>query len=414
MNPPKIPRGDLERYCRTKFTELGMISSCIQFYIRAVRHMADFMEKRGFDVYTPDIGKMYDAYIEAEKMNYSDKFVHYAHLVVRRIDDSFNNVYRIHVSHYRRFNFQGEIGEYAKKHLEQRRTHDRIAEPTYREIERQLGRLCLFCQEYSVTLETITRDFLIRFIDSGKKSTHRKLYLVGKFFAYLWEQGAIKTDYSHLFKNFKYPSPQKIVQYYTAQEVKQIEESIDRTTRVGKLKYVIVLLASRLGLRVSDIAALKWENIDWEKCTINLIQYKTKGRITLPLTEDVGMAIIDYARNARPKVALKEVLITLTHPYRTMTPHNVGKYVTGVIRSSGVEINGRPTGAHSLRHSLATILINKEVPLTTIAEALGHASTESTTAYVAVNITSLLECSLDVPEVDHNFYIQKGGYFYGM
>ena len=54
------------------------------------------------------------------------------------------------------------------------------------------------------------------------------------------------------------------------------------------------LLASRLGLRVSDIVNLKFENIDWDLNTINLEQIKTKKCIELPLLADIGEAIIDY------------------------------------------------------------------------------------------------------------------------
>ena len=63
--------------------------------------------------------------------------------------------------------------------------------------------------------------------------------------------------------------------------------------------YAIFMLASRLGLRSSDIRNIKFEDIDWDKNCITLIQQKTKRKIELPLIADVGNAIVDYLKNER-------------------------------------------------------------------------------------------------------------------
>ena len=67
MNPPKIPRGELERYCRTKFAELGMTQSSIHTHILAVRYLASFMEREGFAEYTSEVGEKYDVFSEEVK-----------------------------------------------------------------------------------------------------------------------------------------------------------------------------------------------------------------------------------------------------------------------------------------------------------------------------------------------------------
>ena len=99
-------------------------------------------------------------------------------------------------------------------------------------------------------------------------------------------------------------------------------------------------------------------------------------------------------------------------PYSGMTPCSVSCALRDRIRASGVDVSGRKQGAHALRHSLATNMLQNDVTLPVISSILGHSTTESTKTYLAVDIKHLLECSLEVPMVDKNFYIQKGGILY--
>ncbi|WP_296561788.1 tyrosine-type recombinase/integrase, partial [uncultured Acetobacterium sp.] len=61
-------------------------------------------------------------------------------------------------------------------------------------------------------------------------------------------------------------------------------------------------------------------------------------------------------------------------------------------------------GAHSLRHSLATNLLKKNVPISIISTVLGHQNTESTKGYLAVDINRLRECPLPIPALATAFY----------
>lgn len=403
----------MERYCRTKFAELGMTQSCIHAHILAVRYLASFMEREGFADYTSEVGEKYDVFSEEVKEAFSPQHTRYAHRIVRRLNESFNNVYISHPLYRpRRFTMQGEIGNQGKKYLEYRQIHDKVSFKTIRKAEICIGHFSMFCNEHAVTLETMSREFLLQYVDIRRKTCYTGLNIIGAFLKYLFDQKLISHDYSGLFRNQKPVCSQKIVHYYTDVEIRQIEESVDRSTKIGKQKYALVLLGSRLGLRASDIAGLKGENFDWDKCLITLIQYKTKKKITLPLTEDVGMALIDYISNARPKVKWREIFITSQQPYRPLIPGNVGNLIRSVIKSSRIAIKGRHIGPHALRHSLATTMINKGTGLSVISGSLGHSATQSTLSYVAVNVTSLLECSLEVPVVNPDFYIQKGGIFY--
>ena len=59
-------------------------------------------------------------------------------------------------------------------------------------------------------------------------------------------------------------------------------------------------------------------------------------------------------------------------------------------------------GMHSLRHTMASTLLEKDTPLSVISEILGHADPDSTAVYLKVNLTKLKECALDFEEVVNN------------
>ena len=119
----------------------------------------------------------------------------------------------------------------------------------------------------------------------------------------------------------------------------------------------MLLLASSLGIRASDIRTLQFSNIDWDKKMICLEQYKTKRDIDLPLLLEVGEAIIDYIINGRPKSDLKTVFLTAIHPYRPIATSTFSTVVSNYICQTGIEYKGRHHGVHCLRHSLATNML---------------------------------------------------------
>ena len=174
----------------------------------------------------------------------------------------------------------------------------------------------------------------------------------------------------------------------------------------------MILLATRLGLRSSDIRHMQIKDIDWDKSIIRIQQFKTKRYIELPLLADVGDAIIDYILNARPKTEYSNVFITANHPFKDIGDSAFTGVVIRVMKKSRVNVDGRHHGTHCLRHSLATAMMNNGTELPVISEVLGHVSTESTMYYLGVNLSNLLFCSHSVPMVPDAYYTQKGGVFY--
>jgi len=195
----------------------------------------------------------------------------------------------------------------------------------------------------------------------------------------------------------------KIPSVWSAEEVEKLLAQVDRGSPQGKRDYAILLLAARLGMRVGDIVRLRLEHLRWEEKRIELTQSKTGRPLVLPLTEEVGWALVDHLRHRPPAVAHREVFLWCRPPFCPFGHANNLQYlVTKYRRQAGIAVPPRrPGGLHRLRHSLATRLLKAGTPLTTIGDILGHASSESTRIYTKVDLPQLQTCALDPEEVHH-------------
>lgn len=262
------------------------------------------------------------------------------------------------------------------------------------------------------TLKGITERHMLDFVSTTENNKINVVSSLRVLSRYWLENHLIESDFDLILKSYKWVKHEKVPSFFTVDEVRAIEISIDRSSGVGKRNYAMLLLASRLGLRASDIAHLKFSNIDWEKNEISLVQYKTGNPISLPLLNDVGSAIIDYLKYGRFNSESQQVFISSRAPYIPANKSIVCSAIREVITKSKVETAGRRHGPHSLRHSLACCLLKNEVPMPVISETLGHVKTNTTMMYLRIDLTSLMKCALAVPPVPDEFYTQKGGAFY--
>jgi len=159
--------------------------------------------------------------------------------------------------------------------------------------------------------------------------TYRTLESIRGFFKYAYKERLIERDLATIVPKYNYNRQPKLPSCYSPKEIEAMITSIDRGSSVGKRNYAIVLLAARLGLRASDIANLKFENLFWDKSTIILNQFKTGKRIELPLLSDVGNAIINYLKYGRPKSDHRFVFLIASSPF---SPVRSGS-ITGIVHS---------------------------------------------------------------------------------
>lgn len=253
-------------------------------------------------------------------------------------------------------------------------------------------------------LESITPELFTNFVSSlndryssqGKASL---LYTLRNFFSYDEFSAVLPFDPLPFLAGIHSRKHERLPSFYTADEVRRVLNAVDRSTPRGKTAYLMMLLACLYGLRTSDIKSLALDDINWKSRRITITQYKTNREISLPLTDEVLLALLDYIKNARPEADSLNVFIRLRKPH---VPYSKDDHLSGMLAPyfelAGVDTRGRHHGLHSLRHSLATNLLGSGTPINEIAVILGHSSAASTKTYIWSDIEHLRIAALEVPE----------------
>jgi len=250
----------------------------------------------------------------------------------------------------------------------------------------------------------VVLGFTQTFVRYSPSVIHNTLCSLRTFFHYLFQNEFVSKNFAYIVPHDGYKKRTKVPSAYSKEEVNNLLKSIDRGNPKGKRDYAIILLAARLGLRAQDICNLSYDNLKWDSNTIELFQEKTKKQTILPLLENVGLAIIDYLKYARPECeSTKVIFLRLTPPIGKLQPPTLHSIVTQHMHTAGIKIqDGKKHGPHALRHSLASALLENHTPLPIISEVLGHTTTESTSAYLKIDIKQLRTCSLDPLAFDWN------------
>lgn len=178
--------------------------------------------------------------------------------------------------------------------------------------------------------------------------------------------------------------------------VQALLAAIDRTTPMGRRDYAMLLLIATYGLRTSEVAALRLDNIEWRAGRLRVPCPKTRTPIVLPLTEEVGVAVLDYLRHARPSLPCREVFLRVRAPAGPLASTAVTEAFQAWTRRSALAI--RYQGPHCLRHSLAVHLLRQGTSLKAIGDLLGHRSAESTCVYLRLHVEDLRDAALELPQ----------------
>jgi site-specific recombinase XerD len=186
--------------------------------------------------------------------------------------------------------------------------------------------------------------------------------------------------------------------YLQAEEVERVIASCDLKSAVGKRDRAILLLLSRLALRAGDIWQLRLEDIDWKGASIS-VSGKSRRETRLPLTQEIGEALVDYLQHGRPPSNSKAVFVRSRAPFRAFACHSaVSVIVERAMRRAEVACASRGA-AHVLRHSAASSMLRQGASLQDIAAILRHRSIETTQIYAKVDVISLRSIAQPWPMV---------------
>jgi integrase/recombinase XerD len=233
-----------------------------------------------------------------------------------------------------------------------------------------------------VTIDHIT-EYLADRKRGGLAASSIKLIVVALkiFFRFLAGKGVIRRDPT---ETLSLPRIERYLpETLNEMQAEQLLEAIDTTAALGLRDRAMIELFYASGLRISELANARLENLNVEERILRVIGKGNKTRL-VPVGRKACEAITAYLSNERPKLVSRRTGndIFLSARGTKMTTVRIWQIVKKHAKRSGLEGNIYP---HLLRHSFATHLLGNGADLRIIQEMLGHADISTTQVYTHVD-----------------------------
>lgn len=389
---------DLTAHLHELFKSASYSESTVKDMDFILRSFTNFMNANGMDEYSPEIGEILIRY-RKETLKVCDSRVSRAKVIVAKLNrlyqgldgedalwtsdrtvpivlsDDFSAALDQFIAHCKS-NGNRETTLHYKRWICSR----------FLKNAEELGCKCLIY----LTGEIIQSAFLkLRHIRYWEK--------IGPFLRYLFESGQTQRDFSKLIVNRKKFIPQPTV--YTQREIAIIENSVDCTTSVGIRNYAILLLLTRYGIRTRDIAALLFENLDFDNDRIHFTQQKTGDLWEMELFPEVKTALQKYIMIACPEVQnCQNVFITASIPHKPLDIGAINTMIGTLVEKSGVNISEKRHGSRTFRSSIASNMVNDKVPTEVVRKVLWHSTKHAIRHYTRVDIENMRLCPISAPK----------------
>ena len=205
------------------------------------------------------------------------------------------------------------------------------------------------------------------------------------FFRYLLRDAKIEVDLAACVPTVANWRLSSVPKYLSVEEVQSLLDACDRSTSTGRRDYAVLLLLVHLGLRAGEIVALEIDDIDWRAGEM-MVRGKGLFHDRLPLLTEPGEALAAYLRTDRPRTLTRRVFVRRKAPPAGFAgPSTISTIVRRALERAGLH---PPTkGAHLLRHTLATGMLQRGASMAEIGEVLRHRSANTTEIYAKVDLS---------------------------
>lgn len=248
------------------------------------------------------------------------------------------------------------------------------------------------------------RDFIMDISKSRPKSMDDVMTALRQFFSYLNKNSYCDETFWMLLSAPK-TRDHRVHPCMKQNETNQMLCQIDRTTSEGKRDFAILSLAASTGLRAGDIANLTLTDIDWKKKELHIVQGKTDTILTLPVSKELLTTVADYILNGRPQTTDNHLFIKSCAPY---TGFQDGVSVACVFRKylhkAGItHTTDDGKTMHGLRRAIGTQMVAAKIPVTTVAQVLGHSGIKATKQYISLDLEGLRKCVLEMDSIGGDY-----------
>lgn len=229
-------------------------------------------------------------------------------------------------------------------------------------------------------------------------SIRRKVAALKVFFRYLEEAGVVQESPARRLK-IKRPVENRVPTVLSTREVRalltapkdQIGELIGGRDQSpgGRNRYfcavrdnLILELLFSTGIRIGELVALNVSDVDLQTRQIKITGRATRGR-SVSLSSDVVSAAIQQYLDLRGERSLETPALFVGRSGTRLTIYSIENIFKKHVRLAEIKRHITP---HSLRHTMATMLVNSGTDIREVQEILGHASILSTQVYTKLSI----------------------------
>ena len=212
------------------------------------------------------------------------------------------------------------------------------------------------------------------------------------FLRYLHQTGIQTRDLSQTVESPRRYRLAELPRSISQEQVQRMLNAVDRRNTTGKRDYAILLLLATYGLRAREVAALRLEDIDWQRDRLHVRGRKAGHSAAYPLMSTVGEALVDYLRQNRPRSRGRAIFFRALAPHTSMSWQAVSLRVKHYFRKADIKVP--QSGSHTLRHTFVQGLVDAHLPFKTIGDFVGHRTPDATAIYAKVNLAALREVAL--------------------
>ena len=212
-------------------------------------------------------------------------------------------------------------------------------------------------------------------------SISRNLVAVKMFYRFLLMEGLIKEDTTSLIE---FPRvSKKLPHVLSLREINLLLDKDNFTGKLGLRDQAVLELFYATGLRVSELIYLKINDLNMENRMLKCMGKGSKERI-IPFGNKAYHYLSLYLDKVRPKLVKNPDEDTLFLNSRGERLSRQGVFYLVKLYAQKARIEKKVT-PHTLRHTLATHLIENGADLRSVQEMLGHSDISTTQIYTHVS-----------------------------
>jgi integrase/recombinase XerC len=208
----------------------------------------------------------------------------------------------------------------------------------------------------------------------------RKLAAIRKLFTFMEENGIIAGNPANTVKGARREEKEPGI-LYKEQYKALLYEASDHPR-----DYAIIMTFLQTGIRLSELANLRLEDVDFDNKVLTVRQGKGKKDRHIPLVDEEIKALRNYLRYRNTQLVLDDEIFFLAKNGTSLNVSSVKYIVAKYVKKAGIR---KKVSVHTLRHTFGAHKADKQMGIATLQELMGHKKKETTLKYIHLAKTNL-------------------------